>query len=104
MADAGFSDIPLSLSGSVTSVGTQCYLLLHSLQIPMEKLKLIAPQLLEGDTGWQLRDTYTDCLAEFDKYENKVINKWQERITSQLTEKLKQPVMVCTESYGKVYV
>jgi len=61
----------------------------------MEKLKKIAPQLLEGDIGWQLRDMYTECLSDFDKYENKVINKWQEKINSELTEKLKQPVMVC---------
>ena len=67
---------------------------LYIFQIPMEKLKSIAPQLLEGDSGWQLRDVYTECLAEFDSYENKVINKWQERITARLTEKLKQPVMV----------
>mgnify|MGYP001795266033 FL=1 len=64
------------------------------IQLPMEKLKQIAPQLLEGDTGWQMRDTYTECLAEFNKYEERIIMKWQERITSQLTEKLKQPVMV----------
>lgn len=64
------------------------------LQLPMEKLKQIAPQLLEGETGWQMRDTYTECLAEFNRYEERIIMKWQERITSQLTEKLKQPVMV----------
>lgn len=62
----------------------------------MEKLRLIAPQLLDGDSGWQLKDMYTECLAEFDKYESMVINKWQERVTSELTEKLKQPVMVNT--------
>jgi len=70
----------------------------------MEKIRAIAPQLLEGDEGWQIKDTYAEALAEFEKYENRVIDKWQGRITTQLTEKLKQPVLVCLNSFLSVFI
>ena len=37
------------------------------LQRPMEKMRQVSPHSLEGDSGWQMRDTYSDCMKDLDK-------------------------------------
>ena len=36
-------------------------------QCPMEKMRQVSPHSLEGDAGWQMRDTYSDCMKDLDK-------------------------------------
>ena len=36
-------------------------------QSPMLKMKNVSPHSLEGDLGWQLRDTYSEAMAELDR-------------------------------------
>ena len=83
-------------------------------------MRKVSPHSLEGDNGWQMRDTYAETMAEFDKYviylpstlqvrvldhsrvvsclfvrfESGIVNEWQLNITSELTERLKQPLLV----------
>lgn len=69
----------------------------------MEQLKNIASQLLEGEIGWEVRDTYNECLTEFARYEQHIIDKWQKRILPELTNKLKQPVFVGHQMFCSLY-
>ena len=63
-------------------------------QGPMEKMKVINPHFLEGENGWHIRESCTEILSDIDRFEAKVISDWQSRITTELKEKLKQPVLV----------
>ncbi|XP_055866060.1 uncharacterized protein LOC106055129 isoform X2 [Biomphalaria glabrata] len=67
------------------------------IEIPMKKMKHVSPHSLEGDTGWHMRDLYTDIIKALDQFENEVITKWQLNIESDLTQKLKEPLMIAEE-------
>ncbi|KAK6172547.1 hypothetical protein SNE40_016179 [Patella caerulea] len=67
------------------------------IRIPMEKLRQVSPHSLEGDTGWQMRDTYNGCQSELESYENKMISDWQNNITAELTLRLKQPLLTAED-------
>lgn len=60
----------------------------------MEKLKRVSPHSLEGDEGWQMKDAYQECIKVLEEYEKKITLDWQSNITSELTTKLKQPLLV----------
>lgn len=64
----------------------------------MEKLKRVSPHSLEGDNGWQMKDTYQECIKVLEEYEKKITLDWQTNITSELTMKLKQPLLVRTQT------
>ncbi|XP_056010102.1 uncharacterized protein LOC125667097 [Ostrea edulis] len=64
---------------------------------PMEKLRRVSPHSLEGDEGWQMRDTYQECVKVLEEYEKKITLDWQNNITSELTMKLKQPLLIAEE-------
>lgn len=62
---------------------------------------MVATQLLEGDAGWEVRESYSHCMEEFDRFEQHIIQRWHERLMPELTSRLKQPVFVST-SYSSV--
>ncbi|XP_064650622.1 uncharacterized protein LOC135502065 isoform X3 [Lineus longissimus] len=64
---------------------------------PMEKMKKISPHSLEGDQGWQVRDQYAEAMHDIEQYEKKLIADWEEGITAELTDRLKQPLLVVEE-------
>nr|XP_022320176.1 dynein beta chain, flagellar outer arm-like isoform X6 [Crassostrea virginica] len=64
---------------------------------PMEKLKRVSPHSLEGDEGWQMKDAYQECIKVLEEYEKKITLDWQSNITSELTTKLKQPLLIAEE-------
>lgn len=64
----------------------------------MEKLKRVSPHSLEGDNGWQMKDAYQECIKVLEEYEKKITLDWQTNITSELTMKLKQPLLVWTKT------
>lgn len=43
------------------------YAVFLGLQQPMDKMKQVSPHSLEGDTGWQMRDMYSECIKDLDK-------------------------------------
>ncbi|KAL3885754.1 hypothetical protein ACJMK2_025795 [Sinanodonta woodiana] len=65
--------------------------------IPMEKLRRVSPHSLEGDAGWQMRDSYNECMKELTDYEDRLIADWQGEITAELTLRLKQPLLIAEE-------
>ena len=67
----------------------------------MQKLRSVNAHCLEGDSGWKLRDTYNALTNDLEMFETSVTNAWQNRISSKLTECLKQPLLVC---YGATHV
>ncbi|KAH9514965.1 hypothetical protein Btru_021540, partial [Bulinus truncatus] len=67
------------------------------IEIPMKKMKQVSPHSLEGDTGWHMRDLYTDIMKDLDRFENEVITKWEFSIMSDLTQKLKEPLLIAEE-------
>lgn len=73
---------------------TLSFILLFLPQRPMEKLKRVSPHSLEGDEGWQMKDAYQECIKVLEEYEKKITLDWQSNITSELTTKLKQPLLV----------
>ena len=60
----------------------------------MNKIKKVSPHSLEGDLGWQMRDAYREAWEDFNKYEEKTTSEWQNHIAAELTERLKQPLLV----------
>ncbi|KAK7479591.1 hypothetical protein BaRGS_00029140 [Batillaria attramentaria] len=73
------------------------YGLKQRIKRPMEKMRHVSPHSLEGDAGWQMRDTYAECMKDLDKYESDIIIAWQSGITSELTLRLKQPLLIAEE-------
>ena len=49
---------------------------------------------MEGETGWQMRHNYNSCMKMLENYQTQIVTEWQSNITSELTMKLKQPLLV----------
>ncbi|GFO25145.1 dynein beta chain, ciliary-like, partial [Plakobranchus ocellatus] len=67
------------------------------IRIPMEKMRQVSPHSLEGDQGYQMRETYTEVMGELEAFESNIVAKWQTDIVSELTSKLKQPLLIAEE-------
>jgi hypothetical protein len=64
------------------------------IKVPMEKFSYLYPNLLQGDLGYKLRDTYKQTLEYINRKRKDVLGKWQAGISVHLTEKLQQCVLV----------
>ncbi|KAL5020323.1 hypothetical protein ScPMuIL_003215 [Solemya velum] len=64
---------------------------------PMNKLKRVSPHSMEGDSGWQMRDAYNECMHELEGYQKLLVQEWQNNITFELTTRLKQPLLIAEE-------
>ncbi|KAI0240668.1 hypothetical protein LSAT2_008579 [Lamellibrachia satsuma] len=64
---------------------------------PMSKMKAVSPHSLTGDLGWHLRDVYADTISDLDNYEMKTISDWMSEISADLTDRLKQPLLVAED-------
>ncbi|XP_070202269.1 uncharacterized protein [Littorina saxatilis] len=73
------------------------YGLKQRIKRPMEKMRKVSPHSLDGDSGWGMRDTYSELVKDLDKYENDIIISWQSSITAELTLRLKQPLLIADE-------
>ncbi|GFS27875.1 dynein beta chain, flagellar outer arm [Elysia marginata] len=67
------------------------------IRIPMEKMRQVSPHSLEGDRGYHMRETYTEVMGELEGFESNIVAKWQTDIVSELTSKLKQPLLIAEE-------
>ena len=60
----------------------------------MDKMRKVSPHSMEGETGWQMRHNYNSCMKMLENYQTQIVTEWQSNITSELTMKLKQPLLV----------
>ncbi|XP_071095883.1 uncharacterized protein [Haliotis cracherodii] len=67
------------------------------IRVPWEKLRHVSPHSVEGNGNMQMRETYNDCIQELEAYEGKLVTDWQNNITSELTLRLKQPLLIAEE-------
>lgn len=71
----------------------------RSFQRPMEKMRQVAPHLLGGETGWQMRDSFTEVLKDITDFETQQIEAWKASMPEDLLESLKQPLLVRTQIF-----
>ncbi|XP_064599567.1 LOW QUALITY PROTEIN: uncharacterized protein LOC135466077 [Liolophura sinensis] len=67
------------------------------IKCPMEKMRKVSPHSLEGERGWQMRDAYDDILKGLNDFETELIGGWKESLTSELSARLKQPLLIAEE-------
>jgi hypothetical protein len=69
---------------------------LHGLEqrikVPMEKFSYLYPNLLQGDLGYQLRDSYRQGIEFINKKRTETLQKWTQSIPSNLAKKLQQTI------------
>ena len=59
---------------------------------PMDKFSYLYPNLLQGDVGYHLRDSYKQTIDLIEKCRKDALDSWQSRISSSLTDKLQQTI------------
>ena len=81
------------------------------MDVPIERLRKAAPQLLEGDKGFTLRHSLAELKKDFEKYVlikmlytlgmlclfrqfGSIVGKWERHVPQGLEEKLKCNVLV----------
>ncbi|KAL5499629.1 hypothetical protein EMCRGX_G011081 [Ephydatia muelleri] len=60
---------------------------------PMGRLRSCAPQLLEGDTGWRLRQAVTDICRDIESHMVQTENAWIQSIPIGLPNKVKDAIL-----------
>lgn len=52
--------------------------------VPMNKLRIVCPHILESDKGWMLRDVYTDVMNVLEKFESRLLTSWRQSIDTEI--------------------
>jgi hypothetical protein len=70
------------------------YGLEQRIKAPMDKFSYLYPNLLQGDVGYHLRETYKQTIELIEKSKKEALERWESKISSSLTDKLQQTVFV----------